>query len=101
MAESDEVLMERFCLGEEAAFDALFGRYHQAIHAFLTRLVKSPTSAQDLTQATFLSVVRARGRFQKGARFKPWLYAIATNAARDQLRRKVEELTPEGELPQT
>jgi RNA polymerase sigma-70 factor (ECF subfamily) len=45
-------------------------------------------------------VVRARGRFQAGARLKPWLYAIATNAARDwQRRKRPEELTEAGELP--
>lgn len=93
--------MERFCQGEAEAFDVLFGRYARAVNAFLARMVGNPSLAEDLTQATFLSLVRSRGRFQSGARFKPWLYAIAANAARDHLRRRhVEELTPEGQLPQ-
>ncbi len=100
-AETDEALMERFCDGDARAFDALFQRYARPVHGFLSRLVKSPEHAEDLTQATFLSLVRARGRFQKGAPFRPWLYAIAANAAKDHLRRqRPEELTPEGELPQ-
>ncbi|MFY0574281.1 RNA polymerase sigma factor [Cystobacter fuscus] len=57
-------------------------------------------AAEDLSQQTFLSLVKARGRFQEGSRVKPWLYAIATNAARDwQRRKRPEELTDEGELP--
>jgi len=101
--ESDEALMARFCQGEAPAFDALFQRYAPAIHGYLGRLTGSPSSADDLVQLTFLSLVRARGRYQAGARVKPWLYAIATNAARDWLRRqhRPEELTPEGELPTT
>lgn len=92
--------MARFCQGEGPAFDALFARYAQPIHAYLTRMVGNRASAEDLTQAAFLSLVRARGRFQRGARFRPWLYAIATNAARDHLRRRRdEEVTDEGELP--
>jgi RNA polymerase sigma-70 factor (ECF subfamily) len=95
--------MARFCQGEASAFDALFQRYAPAMRGYLGRITGNPSSADDLVQLTFLSVVRARGRFQEGARVKPWLYAIATNAARDHQRRgrKPEELTAEGELPAT
>jgi RNA polymerase sigma factor (sigma-70 family) len=98
---SDEVLMARFCQGESTAFDALFQRYARPVQGYLHRLTGSQATAEDLVQLTFLSLVRARGRFQEGSRFKPWLYAIATNAARDFQRRgrRPEELTPEGELP--
>ncbi len=54
--------------------------------------------ADDLVQTTFLSITRARGRFIQGARFKPWLYAIATNAARDAQRRRRELTTETGEV---
>jgi len=91
--------MASFCQGDAQAFDALFARYQRPVYAFLVRLV-GPRTAEDLTQATFLSVVRARGRFRKDARFRPWLYAIATNAARDFLRRsKAERLTAQGDAP--
>ncbi|MGQ0508225.1 MAG: RNA polymerase sigma factor [Myxococcaceae bacterium] len=100
VADSDEALMQRFVEGEQPAFDALFARYSRPVHAFLARMVGNPALAEDLTQTTFLSVVRGRGRFQSGARFRPWLYAIATNAARDALRRhRPEELTSHGALP--
>jgi RNA polymerase sigma factor (sigma-70 family) len=92
--------MERFCQGDACAFDALFERYVGPLHAYLWRLVGDQALAEDLTQASFLSLVRARGRFRRGARVRPWLYAIATNAARDSLRRTREQLTPNGELPE-
>ncbi|WP_375767779.1 RNA polymerase sigma factor [Archangium gephyra] len=92
--------MTRFCQGDARAFDALFQRYARPIHRYLARLTGSPAAAEDLSQQTFLSLVRGRGRFQEGARVKPWLYAIATNAARDwQRRKRPEDLTDEGELP--
>lgn len=92
--------MERFCQGEARAFDVLFQRYARPLHGYLSRLTGSAATAEDLVQHTFLSVVRARGRFQAGARVRPWLYAIATNAARDwRRRRRPEDLTAEGELP--
>jgi RNA polymerase sigma-70 factor (ECF subfamily) len=89
--ESDEVLMERFCAGDAVAFDALFDRHARAVRAYLANLVGDAAAADDLTQVTFVSVVRARGRFLKGSRFTPWLYAIATNAARDSRRRRAKE----------
>lgn len=97
---SDEALMERFCAGDTAAFDVLFVRHAPAVRGYLGQLLKSAQTADDLTQQTFLSLVRSRGRFIAGHRFKPWLYAIATNAARDALRRgHTESLTDDGALP--
>jgi RNA polymerase sigma factor (sigma-70 family) len=94
------MLMERFVSGEPAAFDALFARHAGRVNAYLRRMV-GPSTADDLTQATFLSVVRSRDRFQRGARFRPWLYAIASNAARDHLRHaRFEQPTDGGELPE-
>jgi RNA polymerase sigma factor (sigma-70 family) len=94
--ESDEALMLRFCDGDAKAFDALFLRHAASVRAYLVRVTQNGASADELTQTTFLSVVKARGRFMKDAAFKPWLYAIATNAARDlHRRRRPEELTAE------
>lgn len=90
--------MERFCQGEVAAFEALFARHAGPVRGYLSRLVRRTSVADELTQATFLSLVRAKGRFRAGARFKPWLYAIATNAARDHLRRHKFEAAPQDNL---
>ena len=92
--------MERFVSGEARAFEVLFSRHAGTVRRFVGRMA-GKDAALDLTQTTFLSLVRARGRYRKGAAFKPWLFAIAANAARDHLRRrKPEDLTAEGELPQ-
>ena len=91
--------MQRFSNGDAEAFDVLFTRHGAALHGYLWRLLGDRALVDDLTQTTFLSLVRARGRFRPGARFRPWLYAIATNAARDSLRRRHERLTATGELP--
>ena len=101
---SDEALMVRFIEGDRGAFEVLFQRYSQPIHGYLLRMVGSAAQADDLTQLTFLSVLRARERFRAGALFRPWLYAIATNAARDQHRRRrpeepIEQAAAESEEP--
>jgi RNA polymerase sigma-70 factor (ECF subfamily) len=90
-AEPDEALMARFIEGDPGAFEVLFQRYSQPIYGYLLRMVGTAAQAEDLTQVTFLSVLRSRDRFRPGALFRPWLYAIATNAARDQHRRRRPE----------
>ena len=93
--------MERFCRGDENAFESLYVRYAPAVLAFLTRMVRDAALAEDLLQVTFLSVVRARGRYQPGTTVRGWVFAIAANAGRDALRRqrsRREDLTA-GDLP--
>lgn len=87
MLDDDDELMRRFCAGDEAAFDVLYGRHADRLLAFLRRMVGQRELAEDLLQTTFLSMVRSRGRYQPGTRVSTWLFAIAANAARDALRR--------------
>lgn len=91
--------MERFVQGEEQAFSELFTRHAGRLQGVLRRMVGP--AADDVLQTTFLSIVRARGRYERGAPFRPWLYTVAVNAARDHLRRhhREEPHTPE-ELPE-
>ena len=42
--------------------------------------------AEDLAQETFVKIYQARRRFGRGARFSPWIYAIATNLAKSRWR---------------
>lgn len=90
---TDEALMERFCDGDPDAFETLFARHSGRVQGFLARMVRDGPLAEDLLQTTFLSVIRARGRYEPGTRFVPWLLTIAANAARDSLRHRqhVEE----------
>lgn len=80
-AGSDEALMMRFCEGDETAFVELFTRHASQARVYLCRL----------TGIAFVSGVKARGRFTRGAMFRSWLYEIATHAARDLHRRRRQE----------
>jgi len=98
---TDEALMTAFCAGRDAAFETLFDRYAEQVRTLMLRLTGNGALATELTQATFFSVVKGRGRFVEGSRFKPWLFTIAMNALRDHQRRaKREVLSDEGVLPE-
>lgn len=79
----DEVLMAAVMNGDGAALATLVERHHSPLLGYLYRLVGGDRPlAEDLCQETFACLLRQRS-YQAGRPFKPWLYAIATNLARD------------------
>jgi RNA polymerase sigma-70 factor, ECF subfamily len=64
----------------------LAARYAHELFGFLFRFVGSSAAADDLVQETFLQVHLAAASFDSSRAFKPWLYTIAANKARDFLR---------------
>jgi RNA polymerase sigma-70 factor (ECF subfamily) len=85
--DEDVRLMLAFRDGDDAAFDALFERWAGKLLRFLERMVRDPAVAEELVQETFLRVHRARARYAADAKFSTWLYTIASNVARNELRR--------------
>ncbi|MEM9296303.1 MAG: sigma-70 family RNA polymerase sigma factor, partial [Planctomycetota bacterium] len=84
---SDEGLVTAYLDGRVEAFEELVGRYQDGLFRFLLRFVGSRASADDLFQETFLQVHQSAGTFDTRKRFKPWIFTIAANKARDHLRR--------------
>jgi len=82
---TDEELMDRYCAGDTAAFDALFERYTRRLVRFLTNMV-GPAQALDVAQVTFMKVHSNRHRYRAGANFAAWIFTIARNTALDHLR---------------
>jgi RNA polymerase sigma-70 factor (ECF subfamily) len=73
---SDERLMLAFSQGSSEAFTELFSRYKQPIYGFFRRRIAEPAHAEELTQETFLALLRAATRYQPRALFRTYLYAI-------------------------
>lgn len=79
--------MGRVCtLADEAAFAELMQRWEQPMKRYLARMVLNSGDAEDLAQESFVRLYQQRARFDQGQPFAPWLYAIATNLARNRLR---------------
>ena len=84
----EEALVRAAMGGDTAAFTALVERYQQRIGGYLYRLVGDRETAADLTQETFLRAYRALATARAVGAFRAWLFRIATNLARDHLRRQ-------------
>src|ERR1700684_1600315 len=96
---SDEVLMLQFQGGSNEAFDEIFARYREPLFGFFRRRLNSGERAEDLTQETFLAVIRATSRYEPRALLRTYLYGIALNLVaaerRKQSRSALVESGPE------
>ncbi|ADU50535.1 RNA polymerase, sigma-24 subunit, ECF subfamily [Thermaerobacter marianensis DSM 12885] len=97
---SDEALVQRAREGDLDAFTALVERYQVAVYNLCLRLTNQPADAADAAQEVFLRVYTNLRRFQGRGPFRSWVYRIAVNTCRDELRRRrrrpVPALAPPG-----
>ncbi len=86
-APKDESLLREYLAGNSASFELLVRRHTQEVYQFVLRFTGNSASAEDVVQETFLQVHNSAATFDPNRRLKPWLFTIAANKARDQLRR--------------
>ena len=81
---SDEMLAQGVQQGNQADMTELVNRYYDSLLNFLYRMCGGrQTLAEDMVQETFLRVLRKIALYDVQRPFKPWLYTIATNIARN------------------
>ena len=85
---SDESLLAAYVAGESDRFELLVRRHSQELYQFLVRFTGNAALAEDVVQETFLQVHVSAGTFDPSRRFRPWLFTIGANKARDMLRSK-------------
>jgi RNA polymerase sigma-70 factor (ECF subfamily) len=93
MTRTDEQLLEAYRTGEAGAFRTLIERHQDELLRFLIRLTGSRSAAEDVFQETFLQVHLSADTFDATRRFRPWLFTIAANKARDHLRKRARRQT--------
>ena len=84
---SDEELARLFSQGNEWAFNELMARYGRKILNFINRMIYDRDRAEDLLQETFIRVFRNIDRFDTKRKFNTWLYTIAANLAKNEIRK--------------
>ncbi|MFQ6103322.1 MAG: sigma-70 family RNA polymerase sigma factor [Candidatus Glassbacteria bacterium] len=84
----DEELIALFLEGERSRFRELVGRYDQRLLNFIYRLIGDRERAEDLVQETFIRVYKHIKRFDPDKKFSTWLYTIASNLAKNELRNR-------------
>lgn len=90
---SDEQLLTEYRQGDRASFTRLMQRYQRELYHFLVRFLGDRAAAEDVFQETFLQVHQSASQFDPTRRFRPWLFTIAANKARDLIRSQARRPT--------
>jgi len=95
-SEPDSHLVKRVQKGDKSAFDLLVLKYQHRIAKLVSRYVRDPADALDVTQETFIKAYRALPKFREDSAFYTWLYRIAINTAKNHVASASREPTELG-----
>ena len=84
----DSGLVAAFLNGQKRAFNILVDRYQARLLNFVYRTTGDRERAEDLVQETFIRVYRHLHRFDQSKKFSTWIYTIASNLAKNELRNR-------------
>ena len=97
----DELLVMEAQDGNAQAMEALISRWQKRLWQYARRLTGNAEAAWDVTQESWLGVVRGIRRLDDPARFRPWVYRIVTRKAHDwigaRVRARTQQAEPAGE----
>jgi RNA polymerase sigma-70 factor (ECF subfamily) len=85
---TDEELVVSLRSGDSQSLGVLVTRWERPLFCFAYRMLRRQEDARDICQETFLRVLRKAHRFKEGSKFSTWMYQIALNLCRDQLRKR-------------
>ena len=86
---SDEDLMARVAEDDERAFTDLVGRFKGRVTNLISRVLNDRESSDDLAQEVFVRVFVHRRNYRTGSKFSTWVFTIAANLAKNEIRRRV------------
>ena len=99
-------LVQAHLAGDDRAFQELVCCYRDRLLNFVNRMIGDRERAEDLVQEAFIRVHRHLHRFDPTKKFSTWLYTIASNLAKNELRNRrrsplvlYQALRPHGEDP--
>jgi RNA polymerase sigma factor (sigma-70 family) len=86
-----EVTLQQAAAGDDAAWRQLVEQYARRVYALLVSQCHDRELAEELTQVTFVKLfdqLRRKNGYQERGRFEPWLFRVAGNHLRDEMRRR-------------
>jgi len=86
---SDEDLMARVAEDEQRAFSELVRRYQGRVTNLVSRVLNDRECADDLAQEVFVLVYVHRRNYRRGSKLSTWVFTIAANLAKNEIRRRV------------
>jgi RNA polymerase sigma-70 factor (ECF subfamily) len=86
-AAEDQADVERVVAGDISAFESIVRRWQAPLINLAYRFCRDRGRAEDMAQEAFLRAYRSLASWRREAAFSTWLFAVATNLYRSELRR--------------
>ncbi len=83
----DSELILKFLDGDVQAFNVLVNRWQNKIYNFVFKVLGKREDAKDITQKAFIKVYKNLRKLKDKGKFSPWIYQIAMNLCRDEMRK--------------
>lgn len=103
-ASEDQADVERVLAGDVSAFEGIVRRWQGPIVNMAYRFCRDRGRAEELAQESFLRAYRGLAKWRKEAAFSTWLFALAANLCRTELKRippRIVSIDDVAELPDT
>lgn len=97
-AQEDEAAVDRVLQGDPSAFGEIVRRWQGPLINLAYRFCRDRGRAEDMAQEAFLRAFRGLARWRRDAAFSTWLFALATNLYRSEIRRIPPRTVPLDEL---
>ena len=89
-----EETLQRAAAGDETAWRDIIDTYSPRVFGLIRAQCGSTDLAEEITQSTFCTIVERIGRYSELGRFESWLFRIAMNRLRDEMRRRKRQANP-------
>ena len=93
-ASDDQVAVEQVLAGDVSRFEEIVRRWQGPLINLAYRFCRDRGRAEEMAQEAFLRAFRALGQWRKDSAFSTWLFALATNLYRSELRRTPAHISP-------
>lgn len=87
-------LLQQAANGDESAWRAIIDEYFPRVFGLIRSECRNGDLAEEITQSTFATVAEKIGAYDESGKFEPWLFRIAMNRLRDEMRRRKRQATP-------
>ena len=89
-----EALLAKAARGDSDAWRSLVETYAPRVHGLLVAQCRNDELAEEITQSAFCTVAVKLGEYVESGRFESWLFRIAMNRLRDEMRRRARQARP-------
>tara|TARA_B100001059_G_scaffold20943_1_gene16939 strand:- start:579 stop:1166 length:588 start_codon:yes stop_codon:yes gene_type:complete len=80
--------------GDQDAWRMIIDRFGPRVFGLLRANCGDPELAEELTQSTFCTVAQKLSSYKEFGRFESWIFRIAMNRLRDEMRRRKRHAVP-------